>query len=64
MDIKAERENIEKFDPEEKEYCSRLLDIIERTQKRNDWLIEGKCMGCGKHIDHHYCQRCLKLWES
>lgn len=38
MDIRAERVQITKFDPEEAGYCSKLLDEIERLQaKLDDW---------------------------
>ena len=32
IDVSEERENITKFDPEEKEYCEILLKEIERLQ--------------------------------
>ena len=40
MDIKAERENIRKFDPQEHYYCSTLLNEIEKLQAKNKKLRE------------------------
>jgi len=35
-----------------------------KLKLRNERLMAGNCVGCGKSVDHHYCGHCRKLWES
>lgn len=71
VDIAAERRKITIFDPQEQEYCSGLLDVIEQLQAENKKLrqyrdyVETRISEC-KIPDEYLplCFLCFEEWDK
>ena len=54
--------SVEDFDwlIEQAELAEKLQKELQKIKSRPT----NSCMGCGEPIDHYYCDRCRRQWES